>query len=183
MPNWCTNYIRAVGPTEDVARMAEQINEANSFLQGLYPVRTLVFDWFNGFRIVDAEWDYSKWVELYGTKWTDDSPIVTVVLDAPEGTGVLSVMTVTAWAPPLEGIIAISSAWESVTLGTSWSEAGMGIFGFSVVKNGNVIVDTDIPEPDFGNWEEDPDSCVENQFDFETSLAATVDQLVDAYHR
>lgn len=182
MPNWCSNYIRIVGPNKDVAEMAEKIREANSFLEGLYPIKTIAFDWINGARIVDAEWDYSEWVKFYGTKWTDSSPIVTEVLDVtPKGTGVLSVHAVTAWAPPLEGILAVSSVWNNVTIGTSWSEAGMGIFGFAVVKDGVTIIDADVPEPSFWNWDEDPDSCVENQFEFETRLATTVDTLVDAY--
>jgi len=165
VPNWCGNRIMVVGPEADVREMERLITEADSFLEGLLPQQ--------------EEWDYSKWVQIYGTKWTDSGPNVTTSFNGDSS--IAQVYTDTAWAPPIEGLVSISEKWPNCTFGMAFSEQGMAIFGFSVVRNGVVDMDTDFNEPDCGDWENDPDGCMDRMMRFEEGITMAMEAGVLAY--
>jgi hypothetical protein len=82
----------------------------------------------------------------------------------------LTAKFLTAWAPPIDGLIKITENWDNATFGISFSEIGMGIFGYSIAKNTIMHVDIDFDCPDFGEWDTDPDACISAQVQYEENL-------------
>jgi hypothetical protein len=119
MPNWCWNNIAIVGNPNDLDQIVAKIEEKNSFLEGLYPQ--------------NMDWNYDHWVATYGTKWSDDMTETNITRVDPN---VVTFGVETAWAPPCEGLLAISRFWPRCTFGIAYSEPGMDFVGYEIYNNG-----------------------------------------------
>lgn len=169
MPNWCVNSVEIIGSESDLQDIAKRVDNADSLLEGLYP---LLND--DGTKM---DWDYSVWVDVYGTKWNDE------LLGDPVfiGSNRLEIPCQTAWAPPCDGILGISQLWPNCVFGLAYTEPGMCFAGLEIVYNGIVDVEHSQDYPDFGNWDDDPDGCSDRQVEFEQSIYETLTEEMDKY--
>ena len=162
MPNWCWNNIAIVGNPHDLDQIVRKIEDENSFLEGLYPL--------------GRGWDYSHWIEKYGTKWSDEMSSNIARVD--DNTVHFSVET--AWAPPCIGLQTISTFWPGCTFGISFCEPGMDFVGYEIYNNGVVDEEYSGNYPDLGDWEEDPDGCCDLQTEFESDIT---DKMLDSLEK
>jgi len=163
MPNWCWNNIAIVGNPNDLDQIVAKIEEKNSFLEGLYPQ--------------NMDWNYDHWVATYGTKWSDDMKETNITRVDPN---VVTFGVETAWAPPCEGLLAISRFWPGCTFGIAYSEPGMDFVGYEIYNNGAVDDEYSGNYPDLGDWENDPDGCSDRQTEFESGIT---DQMFDSIEK
>jgi len=168
MPNWCFNVVEIAGNKSDLKEIARRVSDANSFLEGLYP---LLND--DGSSM---DYDYDHWINVYGTKWTDE-----LTNDPFVSNNRMQVCFQTAWSPPLDGLIAISQLWANCVFGIAYTEPGMCFAGFEIVYNGIVDVEHSVDYPDFGDWENDPDGCSDRQVQFEESIYDTLTGEMNEY--
>ena len=81
-----------------------------------------------------AKYGYRDWyewcVEKWGTKWGDCD---TELLDASD---TIDMRFDSAWSPPVDGIIHISTLFPNLLFSMSWAEEGMDFYGGMAVKNG-----------------------------------------------
>jgi len=174
MPNWCFNSLEIIGNKSDLDEIAKRVNDANSFLKGLYPMLN-----DDGSSM---DYNYDHWVKVYGTKWEDDLSGPAVVSNDLSGRLKLDVCFQTAWSPPLEGLFAISQLWPSCVFGITYTEPGMSFAGFEIVYNGIVDVEHSLDYPDFGDWETDPDGCCDRQNEFEESVHDALTEEMSNYN-
>lgn len=83
-----------------------------------------------------AKYGYSDWygwcVDKWGTKWGDCD----TVLHGDASDGSLDFTFESAWSPPVDGIIHISTMFPDLVFMMSWAEEGMDFYGGMAVKNG-----------------------------------------------
>jgi hypothetical protein len=163
MPNWCWNSVCIVGNSSDLDRIKSKIEEADSFLNGLYPQ--------------DQDWNYDHWMNVYGVKWSDQMEGRKV---NREDKNCISFGVETPWGPPSTGMQTISTFWPSCTFGIAYSEPGMDFVGLEVYNNGVLEAEDGGDYPDLGDWENDPDGCTERQTEFELE---NVDSMVKEVKR
>lgn len=81
-----------------------------------------------------AKYGYRDWyewcVDKWGTKWGDCD---TELLDASD---TIDMRFDSAWSPPVDGIIHISTLFPNLLFSMSWAEEGMDFYGGMAVKNG-----------------------------------------------
>ena len=119
MPNWCTNTLTVLNPTnEQVQRIASAAITGN-----------LLDEFFPG----PEEYDYDWCVENWGTKW--DVSDVYVDQQPTE----LTVCFNTAWSPPgEEWFTRFSQALPGCDIANTFSEPGFDFYGQTVALNGEV---------------------------------------------
>jgi hypothetical protein len=169
MPNWCYNNVEIAGSNSDLQEIAKRVSNANSFLEGLYP---LMND--DGSPM---DYNYDHWVNCYGTKWNDELNCDPTLYDNNR----LTVSFQTAWSPPLDGLISISQLWPSCVFGIAYTEPGMCFAGVEIIVNGIVDLEDSTDYPDFGDWESDPDGCSDRQSQFEESIYDSLCSEMDNY--
>lgn len=83
-----------------------------------------------------AKYGYNDWydwcVDKWGTKWGDCD----TELHGDASDGSISLTFESAWSPPVDGIIHISTLFPDLVFLMSWAEEGMDYYGGMAVKNG-----------------------------------------------
>ena len=91
MPNWCSNQIKLGGPTEEIERIWDILEDPGSdygLCSALAPL--------------SSEWEYNDAISTWGTKWdvTDGNLQLNNEGDYSEITGYFD----SAWSPPTEAV-------------------------------------------------------------------------------
>lgn len=128
MPNWCSNTMELVGPEEDLNIFKNAVISSNpvSILETFLPLTGKM-----GERV---EWDYDLALETWGTKWPDSETQIN-----NHSSVNLEFNFVTAWSPPIIGIMTISKIFPNILFTLYYEGEGMEFIGQIVTKNGKVL--------------------------------------------
>ena len=104
-----------------------------------------------------AKYGYKDWydwsVDKWGTKWGDCDTEVFHNDDS------ISVVFQSAWSPPVDGIIHISTLFPDLVFSMNWHEEGMDFYGGMAVKNGEHKLSegeiTKLPDYTEVDWDSD----------------------------
>jgi hypothetical protein len=184
MPNYCNNSLVVHGEANAIKDFyaACRNGEGFSILANLYPVPTALKDTMAGGYSLDEngnerpeqiilnakredniqKYGYPDWydwsVAKWGTKWPEDETTLAIT-----DSNTIKGRFVTAWAPPTEGFLHISTMFPTLTFALWFEESGVGFAGLSVLANGNINYDncidisTGVDENDDGEgvWDMD----------------------------
>jgi hypothetical protein len=168
MPNWCENVLYVKGDkstllefiqkVKNSPEQAEKRKQGYDILGNLYPTPQELVDtasgWSNDedvqaerekqYEANRAKYGHSDWYGWnnanWGTKWGDCE---TYLADDEEKIGdFIEFQFQTAWSPPLEGISKIASMFPTLGFALSYSEEGMGFFGFTTFDSDGTVHDT-----------------------------------------
>ena len=115
MPNWCSNSLTIKGDASTLVALKEIIeSDGEGLLEAIAPL--------------GAEWDYSKALEKWGTKW-DISTEGLEYTDNGDGTAEITGYFDSAWSPPIEALHALSQDWDSCYIELLYEEPGMCFVG------------------------------------------------------
>ena len=115
MPNWCSNSLTIKGDASTLVALKEIIeSDGEGLLEAIAPL--------------GGEWDYSKAVETWGTKW-DISTEGLAYTDNGDGTAEITGYFDSAWSPPIEAFHALSQDWDSCYIELLYEEPGMCFVG------------------------------------------------------
>lgn len=125
MPNWCENNLTIMGSKQQLDDLMSKVRTTDkdgatvfTILEGLYP-RPFGEDWYS--------WNNENW----GTKWGDCETQLQDDSDEVKEFTFLS-----AWSPPVEGIINISKSYPDLIFSMSWHEEGCDFWGATACQNG-----------------------------------------------
>ena len=114
MPNWCNNSLTIKGDASTLVALKAIIeSDGEGLLEAIAPI---------------GEWDYSKAVEKWGTKW-DISTEGLEYTDNGDGTAEITGYFDSAWSPPIEAFHALSQDWDSCYIELLYEEPGMCFVG------------------------------------------------------
>ncbi len=131
MPNWCENRLWVYGYGKDATKQALEFLEKSKDEHS-----ELVFNKLVPLDPNDINaWDYDTAVDMWGTKWNPcDAVMVDKVL---EGEYVaLEYSFLTAWAPPLNWLAAVSRKFPALLFLAAYFEPGVGYMGIVKMKAG-----------------------------------------------
>lgn len=151
MPNWCENKMIVAGKTDVVKSFIERMGDEFKMLENHIPTPKFLLstnaeteEQKNNNIAEYGSPDWYWWrVNNWGTKWDiDDAFITDEVEDFHEdGTSITSFIMYfnTAWAPPEEGIMKISSMYKDLFFHLEFEEPGMAFEGYYRCMNGKVL--------------------------------------------
>jgi len=114
MPNWCSNNLTITGDTDTLVQLKEVIeSDGEGLLEAIAPI---------------GEWDYSKAVETWGTKW-DVSTEGLEYTDNGDGTSTIQGWFQSAWSPPVDAFQSLAQDWDSCYIQLMYEESGMCFVG------------------------------------------------------
>jgi hypothetical protein len=161
MPNWCYNRLTVEGPAAYQRAFLGAVEGQESMLQTLYPVAE-PNDWY--------DWCCANW----GTKWPEsdcDGPIGDVTDE-----GSIEFTFSTAWAPPIAGFAYISGMFPALTFTIAYDEPGMCFLGAAMMRQGEVIAES---EPDYPDMETDEDDYSDEDYEtWREKVYETLDEAV-----
>lgn len=154
MPNWCSNALIVKGPKKDLDAFKATLNSKDaegdvvpfSYAQTVPPPANM----FRG-NLGEAErkeceakgipnwydWQSDNW----GVKWDACDPNVTI------GVKSVRVQFDSPWGPPIKWLEKASIAHPKLKFHLAYCEGGMGFYGETTAKNGEVDEDTsDFPK-------------------------------------
>ena len=129
MPNWCSNRLKVIGPTEIVNVLTEDLKtpETSFSFNKVIPMPE------------DQEENWYDWrIEHWGIKWDIDCQYM-YILGIYTKTTHLEYKFDTPWGPPTEGIIALSKMNPSLIFYLSFAEPGMGFAGTQRIAGGEMV--------------------------------------------
>ena len=134
MPNYCYNYAKITGKTEDVEKLRKAFlaQRGDGFTEG---IRLPFNEFCRSLLPTGADVPYSSEVSdryMFGTKWWDYD-----VMDAfgePEE-GVLEIVGDSAWSPPSE-LMRLLSLHHDVEIRLQYEEPGEDFAGWTTFVNG-----------------------------------------------
>jgi hypothetical protein len=86
--------------------------------------------------------DWYSWAQTnWGTKWDTDSDTTMTEAWNQDGHAALVSIFDTAWAPPTNWVVAVSSKFPELTFEIHYSESGMGFYGTFTSKDGSGLED------------------------------------------
>ena len=145
MPNWCSNSLTIKGDASTLVALKEIIeSDGEGLLEAIAPL--------------GGEWDYSKAVEKWGTKW-DISTEGLEYTDNGDGTAEITGYFDSAWSPPIEALHALSQDWDSCYIELKYFEPGMCFIGVWDSEGGDAYYD-DIGAPAMLNTTVEDDSVL-----------------------
>jgi hypothetical protein len=164
MPNWSYNTTEITGDSDEIARFRNAIeptrdtdtfatDEGYSLLRTFIPRPQSVVDdgtWY--------EWGLTHW----GTKWEDDNRLKT-----SESNRLLFVGQ-TAWAPPIDGYITVSTMFPTLTFTLGYMEESDAFFGAMTFRNGEVVAKREVTykSAEMPVWDEADPEPYRNTIDF-----------------
>lgn len=131
MPNWCENKLKVQGPANEIARLKETASsgereEEFSFDNLLAKPKEIDAAPYDP---VGYNWERKNW----GVKW---GPIESNLQN--ETSELLIYSFLTAWSPPIRGILSISKNYPELTFTLYYEEPGNAFMGRSIIKNGTI---------------------------------------------
>ena len=129
MPNWCNNSFSITGCVESIKPLWDTAQTANNGEFGL----------LNAIAPI-GEWDYSKAVNTWGTKW-DVSDDGLEFIDNGDGTAMITGWFDSAWAPPIGAYEQLADDFDSCVIECSYHEPGMDFAGFWSSEDGDEYVE------------------------------------------
>ena len=145
MPNWCSNSLTIKGDASTLVALKEIIeSDGEGLLEAIAPL--------------GGEWDYSKALEKWGTKW-DISSEGLEYTDNGDGTAEITGYFDSAWSPPIEAFHALSQDWDSCYIELKYFEPGMCFIGVWDSEGGDAYYD-DIGAPAMLNTTAEDDSVL-----------------------
>ena len=104
-----------------------------------------------------AKYGYTDWygwcVDKWGTKWGDCDT------DLFHNDDSISLVFQSAWSPPVDGIVHISTLFPDLVFSMNWHEEGMDFYGGMAVKNGEYKLSegeiTKLPDYTEVDWDSD----------------------------
>lgn len=180
MPNYCYNYAKITGKTEDVEKLRKAFlaQRGDGFTEG---IRLPFNEFCRSLLPSGADVPYSSEVSdsyIFGTKWWDYD-----VIDAfgePEE-GVLEIVGDSAWSPPSELMRLISLHYD-VEIRLQYEEPGEDFAGWTTFVNG-IENDECYTYAEF-KWINDPASFreyvehyAENEYPFEEFQQIVLDEF------
>ena len=115
MPNWCSNSLTIKGDASTLVQLKEIIeSDGEGLLEAIAPL--------------GAEWDYSKAVEKWGTKW-DITTEGLEYTDNGDGTAEITGYFDSAWSPPIDAFNTLAEDWDSCYIELLYEEPGMCFVG------------------------------------------------------
>ena len=139
MPNWCSNTLRVIGPSDEVKRFKEQAigygpwskvekQEQNTLnFHSLVPIPPETLE--AGYDDAGFHWERQNW----GCKWGACDATV-----ADEWDGHLVYAFQTAWTPPVAFLEKLAPQWPRLTFVLDYEEIGMGFKGITKVVRDSV---------------------------------------------
>jgi len=130
MPNWCNNSFTITGCVESIKPLWDTAQTAGpdgefGLLNAIAPI---------------GEWDYSKAVDTWGTKW-DVSDEGLEYIDNGDGTACITGWFDSAWAPPIGAYQQLAADFDSCVIECSYHEPGMDFAGFWSSEDGDEYVE------------------------------------------
>jgi hypothetical protein len=183
MPNYCYNYAKITGKTEDVEKLRKAFlaQRGDGFTEG---IRLPFNEFCRSLLPPEADVPYSSEVSeryMFGTKWWHYD-----VIDAfgePED-GVLEIVGDSAWSPPSE-LLRLLSLHHDVEIHLQYEEPGEDFAGWTTFVNG-VENDECYTYAEF-KWIDDRDSFLEyvehyaeNGYPFDEFQQIVLDEFVNA---
>jgi hypothetical protein len=183
MPNYCYNYAKITGKTEDVEKLRKAFlaQRGDGFTEG---IRLPFNEFCRSLLPPDTDVPYSHEVSdsyIFGTKWWDYD-----VIDAfgePEE-GVLEIVGDSAWSPPSE-LLRLLSLHHDVEIRLQYEEPGEDFAGWTTFVNG-IENDECYTYAEF-KWIDDRDSFLEyvehyaeNGYPFDEFQQIVLDEFVNA---
>lgn len=117
MPNWCSNYLEISGKKETLLKFK---NKASGKGKGLS---------FNNFVPIPNESTINKSRKAWGTKW--DASDVYVSMN-----NTLNYSFSTAWSPPIQFLISVSTLYPHLKFKMSSEEPGCEIYFEIIIEDG-----------------------------------------------
>lgn len=115
MPNWCSNSLTIKGDASTLVQLKEIIeSDGEGLLEAIAPL--------------GGEWDYSKALEKWGTKW-DISTEGLEYTDNGDGTAEITGYFDSAWSPPIDAFNTLAEDWDSCYIELLYEEPGMCFVG------------------------------------------------------
>jgi hypothetical protein len=124
MPNWCDNKLSIENPS---AELIEYLKKEGFSFEKMAPPNRPESD-ENGFATVDAQ------AAAWGTKWDLDESDQKEVADSLIENGVATFDT--AWSPPTEAIMALSSLFPEDSFTLAFFESGCWFWGVEFFEDG-----------------------------------------------
>jgi hypothetical protein len=141
MPNWCSNNVTITGDTEEVRAFVDRIQDnpgpdGLQLLQTFVPMPSKYVGTVEGSPRQAADdgltwWDWQ--IKNWGVKWGDTNLFID---DACDDYVILNFST--PWGPPVEGLLAISRLFPSLTIVDDWDEESPSK-GYLSVRGGVVL--------------------------------------------
>jgi len=151
MPNWCENKMIVAGRADVVKSFVERMGDELKMLESHIPTPQFLLNShaeteeqrqknMDDYGAPDWYW----WrVHNWGTKWDIDDAYITDEADDfhKDGHTISSFVMYfnTAWAPPEDGILTISSMYENLFFHLEFEEPGMAFEGYYRCMNGKVL--------------------------------------------
>ena len=161
MPNWCQNILEVTGKEAELEAFANKAEDNKFTLETYYPMPEEPGDHFDTGK---PHWtdvlatkgkstmpDWYIWrVKNWGTKWDISeeggsflaaegaTPPVssTTMVVADER---ISVSFLTAWSPPVEGIVNVSKSYPNIVFVLRYAEAGNDFAGTVNIQSGEIL--------------------------------------------
>lgn len=112
MPNWCDNQMVLSGPADKIKALWESSKNGQQLLEAMVPI---------------GEWDYSRAVDAWGTKWDVAQNDLSFTQDGNDAT--IRGWFETAWSPPVMALQNYCDANKDVRVTLEYFEPGVGFIG------------------------------------------------------
>ena len=190
MPNLCSNNLTIAGDPNEVSRFVNavtvtNINEVTNepeqdirILKSLYPCPAELSEVKADFTekpTMKEKYGVNDWYEwcnrYWGTKWGDYDHNG---CDHEDGESIASFVFNSAWSPPIEGFVKVSSQFPKLLFLLSYEEGGMGFLGASLIIDGVLVHDVEGKYPDMDDYKAD-----EDDYDYEKHYEAVGENIAE----